>query len=316
VFHSRHPLFDYHHDLLADQERVASYERALAAVVRPGDVVVDIGCGTGILSLLACRAGAARVYAIEVGDVGALAERVFAASEWAPSIRLIRRPSRSVDLPERANVVVGEIMGNLGLDEGILDAFVDARQRFLAPGGALVPTGVDVWLAPARLPEHHRRLVTFWGDRYGFDYRPLAGLAAQQIYRPNLTSEAPGCFSAPPAPVLQVDLCAATSSFAQGRARFAIETSGRVDALVGWFGAHLSPGVHLTNAPPHHVRGWSHALLPLETPLDLASGDTLDVSLTTREGGVWRWTGASPRGCFDHSTFSGFPRERYGAPSV
>ena len=66
---SHNPVLDYHLSMLLDTDRLNSYRRAIDASVQPGDIVVDIGSGTGILSFMACEAGAKRVYAIEGGPV-------------------------------------------------------------------------------------------------------------------------------------------------------------------------------------------------------------------------------------------------------
>src|SRR5262245_56271912 len=105
--HSRAALIESQAGFLADRERLASFERAIMSAVKPGDVVVDLGAGIGLLSLLACRAGARKVYAIEPDEVGELAQRLFVVNGVADRVELIRKPSWYVTLPEVADVVMG-----------------------------------------------------------------------------------------------------------------------------------------------------------------------------------------------------------------
>src|ERR1044071_5628357 len=101
--------------MMADGVRMGAYERALRHVVKPGSVVVDIGTGTGILSLLACAFGARRVYAIEPDDAIGVAHEIASASGYADRIRFIQERSTHVCLPERADVVVSDLRGVLPL---------------------------------------------------------------------------------------------------------------------------------------------------------------------------------------------------------
>src|SRR5471032_1272785 len=95
-------LIDEHRQYVSDRARVDAFARAIASVVRPGDVVVDLGCGTGILGLLACRAGAARVYAIDSGSMLDVARRLARANGFADRIVHVPGHSTRVTLPERA----------------------------------------------------------------------------------------------------------------------------------------------------------------------------------------------------------------------
>src|SRR5689334_7836260 len=130
----------YHASMLADSDRVSAYERAIAAVVRPGDVVVDLGAGTGILSLLAARAGARRVYAIECGTIADAARAVIDASPYGDVVELVRGRVEEVELPERGDVAITETIGGELLDEDIEGILAAAREHLLVPGAREIPT--------------------------------------------------------------------------------------------------------------------------------------------------------------------------------
>ena len=113
-------IIDEHRLYLRDRNRVAAYERALREVVRPGDVVCDLASGTGILGLLAHRAGASRVYAVEETGIAGLARDLARANGVSDAITSLRGHSRSITLPERADVIVCDQIGGFGLETDCL----------------------------------------------------------------------------------------------------------------------------------------------------------------------------------------------------
>src|SRR5262249_369440 len=132
-------VVDTHRQYLADDVRVSAFGRAISETVRPGDIVVDLGSGTGILGLLACPAGAGRVYAIEETGLIELARSVALANGVEDRIVFIQRCSSEVTLPERADVIMCDFIGGFGYDAALIEDGVDARNRFLAPGGRMIP---------------------------------------------------------------------------------------------------------------------------------------------------------------------------------
>lgn len=300
---------DEHRRYLQDTPRVDAFARAIAAAVAPGDVVVDLGCGTGILGLLACRAGAARVYAIEMGGMAEVACAVAAANGFGDRVIPVRGHSRDVSLPERADVVMGDQTGHFGFEAGVLDCFEDARRRFLKPGGRLVPRRVRLWVAPVEVPDVWQH-AAFWSARpHGFDMSP-AGEVAWNSGHPSAVD--PRALLAPGLAVATLDTGADNSVFAFG-AEIRVARAGALHGIAGWFDAELSDGVSMTNAPGDGRRiDRRNVVFLIPRPLAVEAGETLGVEMRIRPHDlVVRWVverrGADgrPRERFEQSTFSG-----------
>jgi predicted RNA methylase len=281
-------MLDYHNHMLSDGPRTSSYAQAIAETVRPGDVVVDIGTGTGILAMMAARAGAERVYAIEAGPVIKLAERVVEANGMQDVITLVEAASFDVTLPELADVLVSEIIWNAGLGEGILAAVADARERLLKPEPRMIPARLEMWVAPIECELGHRSVSVWSEDLLGFDYSPLRPLAANVAHTRYLPAEAP---IAEPAMLGAFDLVSPIEeTMFSATASYAASRNGVVHGLGGWFAADLTPTVRLENTPP--IEGsWMHAYFPVTDPVPVAAGDPIDVRVTVlTDDELWQWS--------------------------
>lgn len=164
--------------MLHDTGRMTAYLKAIGELVRPGDVVVDLGTGTGILAVAAARAGARRVYAIEESSIADVAEQVFACNGVADRVTLVRGRSSQISIPERANVLVTETLGNDPLDEGLLYYLQDARERLLTPDATIAPSRLRIYaqlvgIPAGRVPSLTERDIADWQTRYGMNLEPL-----------------------------------------------------------------------------------------------------------------------------------------------
>ena len=173
-------VIQLHVSMLNDKTRTSSYLATIRKVVRPGDLVVDIGTGTGIYAMAAARAGARHVYAIEAGRIARAARILFQANGLVNRITLIRGLSTQIWLPERADVLVSELIGDEPLAERVIGITQDALRRLLKPGARLLPSGIKIFGLPVTVPVQELSKHTFtsgtlqsWQSWYNIDFAPL-----------------------------------------------------------------------------------------------------------------------------------------------
>ncbi len=171
---------DWHFRIIVDRRRNQVYEAAIARVVRPGDRVLDIGTGTGLLSMLAARAGASKVVTCEmVPAVADAARQIIADNGLADRITVLGKSSTDIDVEGElggpVDVLVSEILSNDLIGEGMLPTTDDAIARLLKPGGKMVPIRGQVMVALAELAGLEERAL---GTIAGFDVSAFNRLSA------------------------------------------------------------------------------------------------------------------------------------------
>lgn len=249
-----------------------AFQRALDQVVRPGLVVLDLGAGTGALGLLACKAGARRVYAVESTRSIYLAEAICRANGFAQRVTFIRGLSTEISLPEPADVVVADQMGGFGFEGGIFDYFRDARARLLAPGGHLIPSAIQFGVVPVEAFEV-RADVAFWeGRSFGLDLSPARTIA---INSPHPISIEAGHLLGGGVLSEWVDSGTDSTSICIAGA-CVVARSGTLHGLGGFFNARLAHGVTMGNSPLMRERiRRPNMFLPVDQPVTVGPGDRI-----------------------------------------
>src|SRR5262245_53393233 len=169
--------------MFSDRLRMDAYTAAIARAVKPNDAVLDLGCGPGIFALLACKAGARRVYAIDTNSVVDFGRHLAAANGYKERVQFLCGDSRQVRLPERVNVVISDVRGVLPLYSHSVGTLEDARTRLLAEGGQMLPTRDTLICAIVEVPKYYRGLADAWKSIPQLDLSAGLPLVLNGVYR-------------------------------------------------------------------------------------------------------------------------------------
>ena len=285
-----------HHTMLKDVNRLMAYRMAIARHVA-GRSVVEIGAGTGLLSIFAAQAGATRVEAIEETAIAEVAREMVAANACSDRVTVHMGHSRNITLPKPADVLIHEIIGVDPLDENILPTLADATQRFLKPGGISIPHRLEICcfaFEVAGNPYSDKDTCVAEAaemDRiYGLDFGP---------YRASLDRSSPAAFERPldigniatfrprllsrESQLLDLDLSLAslTGGVTPVQRRITITDEGIVGGLLLHFRAHLDESLSISNslfAPP---TSWRRGVKSIPRRR-VRAGDTLALSVGGR----------------------------------
>jgi protein arginine N-methyltransferase 1 len=299
--------------MIADRSRTGAYAAALQRAVTPKSVVLDLGTGTGIFALLACQYGARKVYAVEPGDAIAVAREIACANGFAERIEFIQKDSRDITLPQKADVIVSDMRGTLPLFGTNLSSILDARRRFLADGGRLIPRCDSLWAAVVSVPETYQQLTAPWEEcNFGLDMSPAKAAVTNSLKsivatREQLVSE-PKRWASLEYATLEAVNYAATIPFRAARA-------GIAHGLLLWFDCELAEGIEFSNAPGNPPLVYRSSLLPWPNAVALEEGDAVEIRLRADFTGseyMWSWESAvqgaaGEKAHFRQSTFFSSP---------
>ena len=276
-----------HEYMLADKVRVDLYHDAITASVGPQDVVADLGTGSGILSLLAARAGAKKVYAIEQTRMIELASKV-CEENGLHNVEFVRSHSRDFSPSGKVDIIIHEQIGNYLIDEDMIRNVGDLRDRVLAPNGRIIPARFDAYLEPFSF-KRGREIPLIWEQQmHGISFHSLKSWLLKhpeiKTMQPRrLVREDVHCLLTEPSAAYSIDLESVPSDFAPGlvKMRKLITRDGQMDGFCQYFHAWLGTDSYIDTSPftsdPHASRyHWHVEYFPTERTY-LRAGDILHV---------------------------------------
>jgi protein arginine N-methyltransferase 1 len=271
-----------HEEMLSDSVRVDAYHRAIRRNVQAGDVVLDLGTGTGLLAFLASRAGARKVYAVEHSDFIEVAREI-ARHNGFTDIEFVQANSREFTPPEPVDVVIHEQMGDELFNENMLQNVLDLRDRVLRPGGRILPARFRLFVEPVSMREP-MRVRRFWNialpegidlgamERSAIAARFDTGRNEQLWVRPGSVASTVGT----PAPILELDLQTLEDVDALPNDHVVERTAGAdaiVDGACVWFEAVFDDATTLTTSPLATNTSWGNRMFRLDH--EVGAGETL-----------------------------------------
>jgi len=268
------PPIDYQDDfagwksqrgMLIDHIRTLAFQDAIMAVVQPGDRVVDVGTGSGILAMLAARQGAAEVFALEVTDMASWAARI-AEKNGLSAVRVLRGDAAAFKAPGPVDVIMGEFAGMYFLEEWRhYAAFAEVRDRTLRPGGAVIPRAARLYLSAIDSRKLYReRGYGFWESPvYGLDFSDVleAEIAAPRRYIISADHNATVCTRE----IAAFDFLTGTERdyFFTTDIEFPYAVAGSFHGFIGHFELDMAVGKVLSTGTAERETCWHHSYFPV-----------------------------------------------------
>ncbi|MGB3715774.1 MAG: 50S ribosomal protein L11 methyltransferase [Candidatus Promineifilaceae bacterium] len=281
--------------MIADQERMDPYVFALKAAIKPDSVVLDIGAGTGIHALLACKFGARQVYAIEPNDVAHLGRELAEVNGFADRIDFIQDLSSRVTLPERADVIVSDLRGVLPLFGSHIPSIIDARKRQLAPEGILIPKSDTLWVALVKARNVYADIVKPWDHPYGLPMEPAKQIALNSWSDANTDSiRAANLLTTPQQWATLNYSTIEDPDVGCSDIRLEVTRDGTAHGWLIWFDAELAEGIGFSCGPEEDkfAEVYGRGFFPLLEPVSIVEGDTIALTIEAElidKEYEWRW---------------------------
>lgn len=286
-----------HELMLKDKPRTLAYKGFIEKNKHlfKDKIVLDVGAGSGILSLFAATAGAKIVYAVEASNMADACETIVARNKLEDTIVVVKGRVESVDLPvDKVDVIISEWMGFYLFHEAMLDSVIVARDRWLKPGGLMLPSIATLYLMPVSLDDYVWDHFQFWDNVYGYDLSPLKTAAMMNaLQQPVITTISTDEQLAEPETVIDLNLYeTALEDIEDIHAKlcFNIRVDGTVHGFASWFDVDFqgpvgtspqdsSTSITLSTSPSSPLTHWKQTVFFLPSAFSVQEGETIACKL-------------------------------------
>ncbi len=283
-----HPFYNspsVHLAMLKDDVRVIAFREALEKLIKPNEsVVLEIGTGTGILSLISASLGAKKVFATEAANgMIEVSRESFLKNQKEDHVDLIPiENGKKPMLPGNVDIIVSECLGHFAFDENMVKVVAESK-TLLNKKGHFVPRRIRLFLATTTSSNIFSTYIEPWNHEFfTFDFSHVKKKAVEQIYVKTFLPDDLNSDS-----VQVIDYCVGDSiDYLDGSAKILIKSKGLIYGLVGWFAAELADNVWLCTSPFLSSTHWEQVYLPFSEPLAVECGAELNVNLIITSSSV------------------------------
>ncbi|GEQ70256.1 hypothetical protein JCM33374_g3932 [Metschnikowia sp. JCM 33374] len=285
-YFSSYDHFGIHEEMLKDTSRTLAYRSAMYKNkhLLKDKVVLDVGCGTGILSMFAVKAGAKHVYSVDMSNIIDKAKQIVSLNGFSDKITLIQGKLEDIELPvDSVDIIVSEWMGYFLLYESMLDTVLYARDKYLVPGGLILPDKCSMYIAGIEDGNYKNDKIHYWEDVYGFDYTPFIEIAMSEPLVDTVENQS---LITTPHKFFEFDINTVKKEDLAFHRSFSLKAidSDLCHAYIVWWDCDF-PGdekVTLPTGPMNNYTHWKQTVFYMDQVLDLKKGDLIEGSIASR----------------------------------
>ena len=281
--------FGIHEEMLKDEVRTETYMNSMLKNKHlfKDKIVMDVGCGTGILCMFAAKAGAKKVIGVECSSIIHQAKKIIDANGFGDKITLLHGKVEEIELPEgikKVDIIVSEWMGYFLLYESMLDTVLVARDKFLKKGGLLFPDKATLYIAAIEDGEYMNEKINFWDNVYGFDMTCIKELA---LLEPLVDTVEKECVATNAVKVLDVDIATVTKEELDFTGNFKIyaHRDDFIHAFVAYFDCSFSKchkPIKFSTSPYAEYTHWKQTIFYLHNPIAIKIGESIDGTISCK----------------------------------
>jgi len=286
-----------HEIMLADKVRMDAYHKAIQKYVKKGDVVIDLGTGSGILSFFASLQSPKEVYAIEHSNKMIEGAEATAKHNRITNITFVNVNSKNFSTKERADVLLQEQIGGFLFDENMVANVVDLRDKALKPGGVILPSKFELFIEPVKIV-NEKHIPFIWEQRlYNVSFECLRNLKEEANGHYGylfIEPDAIDYFLCEPERVLFVDLQTVKTEDVPSTIRYVrrIERDGQVDGFCLYFNAIFDDEIKFSTSPGAPKTHFGPILLREESR-EFKRGEWIEFNMKIddlKEKNTYRWS--------------------------